>query len=574
MITFRKSVVVLLLIIFVVAIALKVFLSRESTADIVFINGVILTVDHSNTVAQAVAVENGTIVAVGSNEDVQSYIDAGVGVVDLIGKTLIPGFIDAHGHFPFGAASAVYVDLGSPPIGKIETMAQLRQALAVKVADTPKGDWVMGFGYDDTLLAELRHPTREDLDAISTEHPIWISHTSGHLGVANTLALAVGDIDDATADPEGGHIQRDQQGVANGILEETAIELVALKVPLPNLFQFSKILSEASQDYLSQGVTTAQAGILTEEQLKIFSMVSRLKQTPLRLVAWPDLAAGLRIVDEQFTPGDFNTDFFQVGAIKLFADGSIQGYTGHLTEPYYSSFKGDSEHVGYARTSLEDLTEQLTKFHAAGLQVAVHTNGDAAMDNLISAFEVAQLASPRPDARLISIHAQMARDDQLDSMVRLGITPSFFGLHVYYWGDRHVNIFIGPERGERISPAKSAVDRDLRFTLHADTPVVPMNPLLQMWVAVNRVSYLGTEIGAGNGELKIDQRITALQALRASTIDAAWQVFLEHHRGSIEVGKVADFAVLSENPLSVPTTIDDIQVEATYIDGYQVYARP
>jgi hypothetical protein len=227
----------------------------------------------------------------------------------------------------------------------------------------------------------------------------------------------------------------------------------------------------------------------------------------------------------------------------------------------------DPAYRGYPRISREELIEKVVRRHAAGWQVAVHGNGDAAIDDILDAFEHAQRQHPRADARHVVIHAQMAREDQLDRMKALGVIPSFFSLHTYYWGDRHREVFMGPERAARMSPARSALDRGLRFTLHCDSPVVPMEPLRLVWAAVNRRSTSGASIGDA-------QRIPPLAALRAVTIDAAWQHFEEHEKGSLEPGKLADLVILSESPLEHPDRIDRIRVLETILGGRVVYREP
>ena len=214
----------------------------------------------------------------------------------------------------------------------------------------------------------------------------------------------------------------------------------------------------------------------------------------------------------------------------------------------------------------EKLADLVTRLHQNGRQLAIHGNGDAAIDDILYALSKAQKAHPRSDARPIIIHAQMAREDQLDRMKELGVIPSFFSLHTYYWGDRHSAIFMGPERAARMSPAKSALARRLRFTIHCDTPVVPMEPLKLIWSAVNRISTGGVIIGE-------EQRIAVMDAIRATTINAAYQNFEEDVKGSIEVGKYADFVILSEDPRLFPTRIKDIEIVETIVGGRSVYKK-
>ena len=210
------------------------------------------------------------------------------------------------------------------------------------------------------------------------------------------------------------------------------------------------------------------------------------------------------------------------------------------------------------------MVEQVKKLHKAGLQIAIHGNGDAAIDDILYAFSIAQKEHPREDARHIIVHCQTVRIDQLDKIKKLGITPSFFPVHTYYWGERHRDIFLGPERAARMNPLKTARDKDIRYTIHLDTPVVPMDPLLLVWSAVNRLSYEGNVIGQ-------DEKISALEALRAVTIEAAWQIFQEDNRGSLEKGKFADLVVLSDNPLTNPEKINEIKILKTFVGGEAVF---
>lgn len=529
------------------------------SADVVYVNGTVLTMNATNAIAQAVAVEGEKIKAVGSTTEIQALIGPKTRVVDLAGKTLIPGFVDAHSHFPESGIRALYrVDCNSPPIGSTKSIADIISRLKEAAQKTPKGQWIQAFGYDDTLLAEKRHPTRDDLDQATTEHPVWLSHVSGHLGVANSLALAQTNITEATPDPKGGVIRR-YPGTTkpNGVLEENALFQVMGKLPALSPEQNLAAITAAAEEYASKGVTTAQNGLAFDAAINGLIAAATQGALAIRVIIWP----GFKPTDKKIPPNPR----LKLGAVKLIADGSIQGYTGYLSKPYATPPPGGKDdYVGYPFVSREDLTAQVKKFHRAGYQIAIHGNGDAAIGNILYAYREAQKETPRPDTRHIIVHSQMAREDQLGAMKELGVIPSFFSLHTYYWGDRHRDIFMGRERAYRISPAKSAIARGLRFTIHTDAPVVPMNPLLLVWAAVNRISTGGDTIGA-------EQRISPMDALRAVTINAAWQSFDETNTGSIESGKLADLVILSENPLLVPERIRDIQVLETIVGGKTVY---
>lgn len=534
----------------------------------IYINGTILTLDADNSTVEAVAVRNGRIEAVGPGEEVKQQITGKSHIVDLQGQTVIPGFIEAHGHFPFSGYDAVGVNLNSPPIGSMTRISEVLEALKEKAAGMEKGKWVVGQGYDDTNLVEKRLLVRAELDEVSTDHPVFVNHISGHLGTANSLALEAAGFDMQTPDPEGGVICRDvRTGELTGELEETANFLVTNLATNLTAEENSAVIKWAVEDYAQNGVTTVQAGFTDEKLLTGLSAASQIGQIPLRVIIWPDAELSEKMIEGKFETETHNTEFFQIGAAKIIGDGSIQGYTAHLTEPYHTAYKDDRGYRGYPVTERKAMVELVKKFHRAGMQIAIHGNGDATIDDIIYAVDMAQKECPRDDHRHMLIHCQTARYDQLDEMKRLGITPSFFSAHAYYWGDRHYNVFLGPERACRQNPARSAQEKGIRFTIHLDTPVTPINPLLLVWSAVNRLSTGGNLIGDG-------ERISALQALRATTIDAAWQIFQEDNRGSLEVGKLADMVILSENPLTVDKgQIKDIRVEQTFVGGRRVYKR-
>jgi predicted amidohydrolase YtcJ len=428
---------------------------------------------------------------------------------------------------------------------------------------TPPGEWLFAYGFDDTLIAEQRYPQRLELDAISTQHPIFIMHVSAHGGVANSRALALAGFTRDTPDPIDGLIGRDPQtGELSGLLFEgpgqTMRNLATRFAPWDAL----KMVERASQQYLAMGVTTAQNGLLTAEHGKALVPLARYNLLPLRLVVWPDNNYGEEILAGQRHTQD--TPRLHWGAIKLVIDGSLQACTGFLTKPYLNCGKPGAR--GELTGAKAEIQAQILRYHLAGKQLAVHTNGDAAMDVFIEGFRQAQQQHPVKDPRAILVHAQTIRPDQMDQTAALGMTPSFFAAHVYYWGDRHRDIFLGPERAKRISPTATALAKNLRFSLHLDSPIVPMNPWLLAWSAVQRETASGQILGP-------EERISTLQALRAITIDAAWQNFLENDRGSIEAGKYADLIILSANPLSSPSALRDVQVLQTLVGGTTVYSK-
>ena len=537
--------------------------------DELYVNGIVITMDASNTVAEAVLVRAGQIEAVGSSEDLVSRIDDDTVVVDLRGRALMPGFIDAHGHFPGSGQTVFSVDLNSPPIGRVTDMEGLLGSLSA-FAKQRRDGWVVGHGYDDTLLAEKRHPTRDDLDRISTSRPVAIAHVSGHLAVVNTVGLDILGIDESTPDPSGGVIVRDPLSAdgrrPNGVLEETAARAVWKYTLDLGVMDGLRMTTQAAAEYLSVGVTTASAGGMPTSVAKLLGLLSRLNQFPQRVALFPLFEeVGEALLSEELTLDAFAAGKVSVPRVKIIADGSIQGYTGYLSEPYYAPFKGDPLYRGYPSVPREELLRQVSGLYEERIQVAIHCNGDASIDDGLDAIEAAMKAHPWPDARPLIIHAQMTRLDQIERMAALGVTPSFFSAHTYYWGDRHAAIFMGPGRAANMSPARWALEAGVRFSSHLDTPVTPMLPLQAVWSQISRESTAGVVIGP-------EQRIDRTSALRAITIDAAWQVFMDDKVGSIEPGKRADLVVLSDNPLTAGD-VRSIKVDRTVIDGATVYSR-
>lgn len=540
----------------------------QPPAHQVFINGTILTMDANSSLAQALSTRGALIEAVGSTEEIMALVGDDTEVVDLRGRTLLPGFIDAHGHFPGSGMRVVAADLNSPPIGHRKTMADVMAALKEQTAKTKPGKWVSGFGYDDTLLAEKRHPTRAELDEISTEHPVVAMHVSGHMVVANSMALALVGIDVSTPDPEGGVIGRyPNSREPSGLLEETARMEIMDRMQDVSPIDGYRLMKAAANEYSSMGVTTAQSGGVSEDLATALSLFSELGVIPQRLILFPfESEFGDTLLNGEYDPADYSGDKVVMGAVKIVADGSIQGFTGYLSAPYHTPYHGDDNYRGYPSVPRKKLFAQVEALHKAGYQIAIHGNGDEAIEDILDAFEAARKVHPVDDPRMILIHSQMAREDQVARMKDLGVTPSFFTAHTWYWGDRHRDLFIGPERAAVISPSKWALDHGVRFSSHLDTPVTPMLPLQAVWSQVHRMTYGGDVLGPG-------QRIGVMDALRAVTIDAAWQVFQEDNRGSLEPGKYADLVVLSGNPLDDPMAMRELLVERTVIGGATIFKK-
>ncbi len=540
-------------------------------ADSIYTNGTIITVDAEESIAEAVAVKDGKILTVGSAEVVMATRGENTQVVDLEGKTMTPGFIDAHGHLKNVGFQALSANLLPPPDADVDSLAVLQEKLGQwgEGELSAKLGWIIGFGYDDSQLAEKRHPNRDDLDAVSSEKPVFIIHQSGHLYVANSELLEMAGITAETDDPDGGVIQRRPGSrEPNGVLEETALTPVLKVFPKIDGAGQRRMVREGIDAYTSFGFTTATEGRAFPSDVDLYTAMAEAGELEIDVVAFPDYWLGRDTVAGSPWLSRSYQGHFRIGGIKGNLDGSPQGKTAWLSEPYFEPPAGrDADYAGYAMLEEEQALAMFDDAYAQGWQVINHANGDAAIDQLIRVARAATQKHGPADRRTVGIHSQTIREDQLDAYQELGIIPSLFGMHTFYWGDYHRDSVLGPERAARISPARSALDRGMIFTQHHDAPVALPSSIAILATQVNRITRSGQVLGP-------DQRVTPLEALKSITIYAAYQYFEEGSKGSIEAGKLADLVILSDDPLSVsPEALWDLEVLETIKEGETVYKK-
>lgn len=547
----------------------------SAAADKIFFGGDIVTMERDNLFVDAVAIEDGRIVAAGRLIDIEALAGPETERIDLAGRTMLPGFIDPHSHFLWAGSAALYeVDLNPPPMGSVTTMDDLVSRLTTWAEDNPDAPAIIGNSYDDTLLEEKRHPTRADLDRVSTTRPVVITHISGHIRVANSKALEMSEVTAETPNPNGGRIAQGDDGQPNGVLEGGATALVVGLIPQLTEEQQLAAIQAASDMWAAAGFTTGTDNLRDPALVDLYLKALESGDLKVRLEYWPRV---LNIEDARKFPAvTSGTDItggrnmITHGPMKLGIDGSPQGYTAHFTQPYVTQRpQDDGEFRGFSYWDDRDaFFAYVADLHREGWQMTTHSNGDAGIQDTLEAYIAAQRAWPRPNARHTIQHAQFTRPDQLDQMQALGIKPSFFIGHTFYWGDRHRDIFFGTSRAEHISPLKGALDRGLIFTTHTDSSVTPIDGIQMIWSSVNRITTSGEVLGP-------DQRIDPLPALEAITINAAWQYFQEDIKGSIASGKLADFVILSDNPLTIghldPMKIKDIRVLETIVAGETVF---
>lgn len=538
-------------------------------AGTIYLGENIIAMDPEANEAQGVAVSDGKIIAVGTRSEVLRHKGSDSTVLELGAQALLPGFIDAHGHFTAQAMVRSAVNLSSPPVGPVETIEDLKGALRsrIETMNIPKGQWVMGFGYDESLLAEKRHPTRSDLDEVSQDRPIYLLHVSGHLGSANSLVLEKAGIDMDTPDPEGGVIRRMANGkTPNGVLEERAQYAVLAILPTPTPQQALARLKSVQELYASHGITTVQDGAASQASIDLLRAASSQGLLSLDIVSYLHLQKPEQALPPASEFGQYSGRF-KLGGVKLVLDGSPQGKTAYLSEPYHVVPHGKAEdYRGYPNYPTDEANAMVRKVLSHNAPLIAHANGDAEGDLLIDAVGAAHASGIEGAGRTVMIHAQTVRDDQLDRMKSLNMIPSFFTSHVYFWGDYHRDSVLGPVRAARISPARSALDRGIIFTTHNDSPVVPPDMIRLLWAASHRETRSGLILGA-------KQRISIHDALKSMTINAAYQNFEEKQKGSITVGKQADFVILSEDPLKVePADLLRLKVMQTVSRGEVVFS--
>lgn len=529
-----------------------------------FYGGDILTMKNEEEAPEAVLVTDGKIAYVGTRKEAEKLAGAEAERVDLQGKTLMPSFIDPHSHIAMYSQFSSFADLS-----ECEDFEEIIAVLKKYMEEHPVGEdgAVMARGYDHNFLKEEAHPTAEVLDRISDKIPICLFHTSGHMAVVNTPLLAAAGITKETKEPKSGRIGRYEDGTPNGYLEE----LEVMTPVLMNVFSRMKMnpvkqMAEVQNIYLKYGITTAQDGGATRESVEGFLQMAANGIFKIDVIAYV-------ISDEKGIEGLLRehpeatgryTNRFQIGGGKIILDGSPQGKTAWLTSPY----EGEETYCGYPTHSDEAVEGAVKAAITGNYQLLAHCNGDAAADQYLRCYKKAlgETGNPKEDLRPVMIHCQTVRDDQLDEMKEIGMIPSIFVAHTYYWGDVHLKN-LGERRGSRISPVRSALERGLPYNFHQDCPVLKPDMMQTVWCAVNRQTKKGVKIGE-------EQCVSVFDALKGITVNAAFAYHEEERKGTIEAGKLADLVILEKNPLKVDKmAIKDIAVAETMKEGVTLYKK-
>ena len=547
-------------------------------AQTLYYNGTILTMEDRRPQVEAVLTEDGRILDTGTWDKVKERAGDKTRRLDLQGRVMLPGFIDAHSHFTACASHTMEVDLGGACSFE-DIITCIRQYIADK--KIPEGKWVMASGYDHNRLKEHSNPRRKVLDQASPQNPLILKHQSGHMGVFNTMALNLLGVTGQTQAPQGGVIEM-EGGLPTGYMEENAFLGFQGRVPMPSAEDFLTAYGRAQELYASYGITTVQEGLMAGRLVPLYQML--LKSGLLKL----DLISYMDIRDSDAARNTFESHIknykghMKIGGYKMFLDGSPQGRTAWMRTPYLpetpdvrekgqgdtcpETYETKENYRGYNTLEDSQVKENVLKAELEDMQLLAHCNGDMAaeqyMDQLETVYrELESGHSRKPgfyrgDIRPVMMHAQLLGLDQLERVKKLGVIPSFFLAHVYHWGDIHMRNF-GPERAGRISPAASALKEGICFTLHQDSPVIMPDMMETLWCAVNRRTREGKVLGP-------EERIPVWDALKAVTVNGAYQYFEENEKGTVTPGKKADFVVLEQNPLETGADeIRNIRVLAT-----------
>jgi len=542
----------------------------ENTAEVYFGGDIITMVGETPEYAEAIVIKDGKIDFVGLANKAMEIAGEGHKMIDLKGKTLLPGFIDGHAHFANFGLQAIGAQILPPPDAGAKNIPALIDILNQWNTEENRAltGWIFGVGFDDSVLEEKRFPTKEDLDKVSTEYPIMLIHISNHFASLNSKGLEIIGITSDTKDPEGGLIRRmPNSQEPNGVLEELAAIPYILETIKPSSKEAAnKFFEEGQNMALSFGYTTAQEGRAMENH-EVLANAAEYNKLKLDVVSYIDYMFVDKYMESEWNSKIYN-NHYRIGGMKLTLDGSPQGRTAWRTTPYILPPDGASkDYLGYpALPKDEDLTAIYEKAFKNNWQILTHANGDAAMDQMIRTMKPIADKYGNNDRRNVLIHGQYIREDQLDSFKELGVIASLFPLHTFYWGDWHKEI-IGDSLGNKISPTRTALNKGLNITIHTDAPVALPNLMRVIWTAVNRTSRSGQIIGEG-------EKLTPYEALKGITIWSAYQHFEDNKKGSLEEGKLADIVILDKNPLKVePDAIKDIQVVETIKEGVSVFKK-
>ncbi len=531
----------------------------KSPADLVLLNGLIYTVNPAQGRAEALAVRGERIVAVGSTAEMRAWIGKQTRVIDLQGRFAMPGFNDAHIHLANGGQAKLAVDLT-----ETKSLREFQERIRARLDDYPKGDWITGRGWDHTLWPDKRFPSRHDLDAISTDHPMIFTRVDGHVAIANSLALKMAGVNRETADPPGGAIERDTDGQPTGMLKENAMAVVRRQIPDVSAAQRRRGIELALAEAAQHGLTSIQdnsnwGDFLVYEQLK------KEGKLTLRVTEWLPFTAPLDRLEEMRRRGGTTDPWLKTGALKGVTDGTLGSRTAAMLEP----FSDDASTRGILRIPAEDLARMAIERDKAGFQIALHAIGDRANRVSLDAFAAAHKANGARDARHKIEHAQVVAASDFVRFAELGVIASMQPCHEttdMRWAQDRV----GPERSKGAYAWKSMLHHKVPLAFGTDYPVEPLNPMIGLYACVSRERPEG---GPAGGWIP-QEKITIEECIHGYTAGSAYAEFAEKDKGRLQPGMFADIVVLSEDVTKVPARrILDTHAVLTIAGGKVVYEK-
>ncbi len=548
----------------------KTKLLTKKNAPTMYHGGSILTMTgDSPTYVDALVEQNGKIVFTGSKEEAEKKYEIATNSIDLKGKTMLPGFLDAHSHYINSLLVANQCQLYAPPSGDgkdVESIIRILKEFA-KDRNLQKGEMITGYGYDDTVMPEGRLLNRDDLDEAFPDNPVRIDHVSMHGCVLNSLAMKKYGLSKDTKTPPGGVIVR-KPGTEEpfGLIMETAFLPIMEQADPMTEAQEIELTKAGQMLYAEAGITTAHEGASHLPQIETIKRASEAGANFIDVVAYPfitDVENVLKLIPlEDWKKYNNN---FKVGGVKITVDGSPQGRTAFFTSPYLDGGPGGEENwTGELTFPQEMVNDMVKKVYEMKVPLILHCNGDGAIDSFIEGYEYAREGDYSTPWNVTTIHSQFMRKDQMPKFIKYNVRPSFYTLHTYYFYEAHLKNR-GFEQAQYISPVRDAIDMGMRPTNHTDFVVAPLDQMMMLWSAVNRISRAGAKVG-------IDQSITPYEGLKTMTIYVAEQYDEIESKGTLEVGKRADFVILDKNPLEVPAMeIKDIKIMETLKDGVSIY---
>ena len=554
--------------------------AQQPRADLILVNGRILTVDSADRVVQAVGISGNRIVAVGTNAEVERAASPNARRIDLAGRAVTPGLLDAHDHFSGGGAERLYVlDLSYP---SVKSIADVAAAIRTKAAALGKGAWIQGRGWDEGKLAERRVLTAADLDAASPDNPVVLTQTTGHYVVANSAALRMAGLTKDTREPPGGTIDRNPDGTPTGLLRENAAGLVRRLVPPRSAAETEAGIRDFAKAFNAEGMTGLKDPGISTEAWNTYKKVERDGALTVRVFAlWSggrSVAAAQRVIAEHASTtkpyegtGD---DHVIAGGVKLYIDGSGGARTAWLYDDWNKDYRGiDTGNRGYPTSNADTIRMLIRMYHDAGMHVAVHSIGDRGIDWVVDTYDQAMRENPKKGLRHAIIHSNIPTDHAIDVMARLQHEydagyPEPSATFSWWLGDTYAGNF-GPTRSLRLNPFHTFRAKDMIWANGSDFSVTPFAARYGIWAAIAREPLLGVY---GKDPFGRAESVDVHDALRAVTIWAAHQMFLDDRVGSIEVGKDADIAVWDRNLYTVPTdALKDLKCELTLFRGKVVY---